>query len=791
MARIDLGNWARKYPRGLDFIIAAILAAGIIGLFFFDMSAPRGELDGVGYAALVALCVRFGDRTVIACAALTTLLTLLASLYVPDSGISVAGMWANRGFAIAEIWIIAWILHHRLALEAFIAGRERKLQVNQVAWGRIVREALLSDKSQDEQIRIITELAAEALEADLCAMLRRPDENSLIRVINIWDRPGARHYTIPDFPANNSPGYQETMRSEFFVYSDDIRTSSFHKSRLELLASLNIRSLLIADTVHEPGLGSVVFAFNKPHHWTTEEIAFGRGIANLVALFFVARRNTETLAALEQVAEGIYVEDPNGDVRYANRAARELSVGAPAGALLHPAASLAGGADMHELSFQGRDLEIQRLRLPSQGILTRINDVTERNAVLQERRKLEERLQRGAKMEAIGQLAGGVAHDFNNILGAILGFAGFLIQDLPEKSAEHGFAARIVNACERGKGLVIQILAFARVRAVERGVADLGLIVKRNQDYLAGQLPSQITLRVHRDDVALPVFGSSVQLSQLITNLVLNARDSFSDAGGAIDITTRPAGAEELEQLRRGVDERQERLWGEVQSGRAYGLLQVQDQGAGIAPDILDRIFEPFFTTKGRQHGTGLGLAVVHGVVESLGGVCHVRSVPGSGTLFSIYVPLASAVGEAASERIAPPVDLRGKERVLIVDDEADIADMLSIGLERLGYETVSVNDPREALAAFTEDPLAFDIVVTDQVMLGLRGLELIRRLKEIRPAIVTILCTGFSDGVSEEIARQAGADMFFQKPVDSRQVATGLRFLLARGPADFPARIG
>jgi signal transduction histidine kinase/CheY-like chemotaxis protein len=781
MALLSSGWLARTYHRCPDFIIGLVVVGGIIGLFIFDMSAPRGELDGVGYAALVALCVRFGDRAILACAALTTVLTLLASLVVPDAGISVAGMWANRGFAILEIWIIAAILRDRLGLEAYVVAREGKLEANQAALGLIVREAILTEKSQEQRLCFITEQAAETLGADFCAILRRYDPTGPTRIVNIWDQKRGRHFDAPHAPQVDVPGYWETMRREFVVFAEDVRTSHFHSPRLEFFNKLGVRAVLTAEAVNAPGLGWVSFWFADTHRWTDQECAFARALANLVALLFSGDRNVQTLAALDQAIEGIYVENTEGELLYANRAARDFSKGRNAltsSDFPSPDGPLTDRIDMHEISHQGRDLEIQRLRLPDAGILTRINDVTERNALLAERRRLEERLQRGAMMEAIGQLAGGIAHDFNNILASILGFAAFLKQDLPEKSAEHGFAERILSACARGKGLVEQIMAFARARAVERGVVDLGLMVKRNQDYLASLLPPQIALHVRLPDGALPVLGSAVPLDQLITNLFVNARDAF-ECGGEINITVRQAEADEVEQLRKGSDEPGERLWGDVQAGRTYGLLQVADQGTGISHEILDRIFEPFFTTKGRQCGTGLGLAVVHGVVESLDGIGHVRSILGSGTVFSIYLPLA---GGTATDPLPPAcesVNLRGREHILIVDDEADIADLLSIGLERLGYETVSVNDPQEALTAFMEAPETFDIVITDQVMLGLRGLELIRHLKETRPSIKAVLCSGNSDGVNEEIARQAGADAFFLKPVDSQQIAIGVRRLM------------
>jgi signal transduction histidine kinase/ActR/RegA family two-component response regulator len=765
MADISLQRLERPQFRVLDVLAGVLVAVGIVGLFVIDISEPRGIVDGVGYAAIVALCIRFGGRAIIGCAVLTTILTVAGSFLVPDAGVSVAGSWANRGFAIAEIWIVAAILLHRLRLETFIAARESVTQATQTALGKIVREALL---------------AAETLQTDSCCIVRERGNTGLIRVVDFWDRRHGRHLEIPDHPANDAPEFLETMQQDFVILADDILTSPLYKSRLSYFKSLGIRAHLVAETFpHDRSLGAIAFGFSEPHHWTAQEIAFARALANLVALLFSAGRNAEILATLELVSEGIYAEDSSGAVLYANRTARNYAAGEdgePSRNFPRPPVALTGVSDMHELSSKGRDLEIQRMRLPDGGMLTRINDVTVRNATLSERRQMEARLQQSAKMEAIGQLAGGVAHDFNNILGSILGFAGFLEQDLPERSAERGFAERILSACERGKNLVEQILAFARARSVERGVVDLGLLVDRNRAFLGGLLPEQVALNVRPPDTPLPVFGSAVQIGQLIANLCLNARDALEGRNGTINIATRPATALEIEALKKGAKEPTERVFGDVRIARTYCLLRVEDNGPGIEPGILDRIFEPFFTTKGRQRGTGLGLAVVHGVVESCGGVCHVKSMPGKGTVFSVYFPFASEPAGVASEAVLEPQDLRGHERVLIVDDERDIADMLVIGLERLGYETVGVNDPLEALAAVAEDPDAFDVMVTDQVMPGMRGLDLIRRVKKIKPGIKTVLCTGYSDGANEEVSREAGADAFFHKPADARQIARGLR---------------
>jgi CheY-like chemotaxis protein len=222
-----------------------------------------------------------------------------------------------------------------------------------------------------------------------------------------------------------------------------------------------------------------------------------------------------------------------------------------------------------------------------------------------------------------------------------------------------------------------------------------------------------------------------------------------------------------------------ERLSGIADPTRDYIYLRVTDSGEGIAASDLDRIFEPFFTTKGGQRGTGLGLPVVHSVVEGHGGLVHVKSAPGAGTVFSIYLPMSTDDTEAPLLSGTLPESVHGHERIMVVDDNEDIADALALGLTRLGYDAVAVNDPLEALEAFKEDPGAFDAVITDQVMPQLRGLDLIARLKAIRPDIKVLLCTGYSDNISESVALAAGASCFHIKPVDAASLAVSLRRLL------------
>jgi signal transduction histidine kinase/ActR/RegA family two-component response regulator len=423
------------------------------------------------------------------------------------------------------------------------------------------------------------------------------------------------------------------------------------------------------------------------------------------------------------------------------------------------------------------------LRMGHDEIDALIDAINSSNATRQrmqaEQRRHQAREANAGKLEALGQLAGGIAHDFNNILGAILGFAGLLRDDLQDNPKERRFVQRILVACERGRELIGQIRTFARAEGTERKPIDLVRVVRQNEQLLAASLPKSTQLRFHYPSSELAILGNEALLGQLVANLCINANEALDGQAGIVSISLDRALASELEKLRTAGPAAGERIIGQIDASNAYVCLKVADTAGGITESVLDRIFEPFFTTKGRQRGTGLGLAVVHGVIESHGGACHVASRPGEGTIFSVYLPLCPAPAVELPARRLVPEKARGTERILIVDDEPDIVDMLSIGLERLGYETVGVSDPLEALAAFEEDPNAWDIVITDEVMPGMRGLELIRKLKAIRPEIRIVLCTGYSDTPNDEIIRGNGIDVFLLKPVDAAAIASKLRELM------------
>ena len=390
-----------------------------------------------------------------------------------------------------------------------------------------------------------------------------------------------------------------------------------------------------------------------------------------------------------------------------------------------------------------------------------------------EQRELQAREASASRMEALGRLAGGVAHDFNNILGSILGFAGLIRQDLPENSPDRRFAERILAACERGKGLIEQIRTFALAGVTERHIVDVAQVLRQNGSILSESLPKTTRVRIELLEAGLTVLGSEALIGQAIVNLCVNASEALGGKNGDVTVTVARADEAEIAQLATRPAGPGERLLGGLDRLRDYVVIRVSDNAGGITSTVLDRMFEPFFTTKGREHGTGLGLAVVRGVVESHNGACRVKTRLGVGTEFSVYLPFLPGTAKSAPAADAGDNQLRGHERILIVDDEPDLVDMLSVGLARLGYEAVGVTNPLDALEAFEEDSAAWDVVVSDEVMPQMRGSDLLRQIKSVRPKIVTVLCTGYSD---RDGGPTEGVDIFLLKPIDATTVAQRLR---------------
>ena len=385
-----------------------------------------------------------------------------------------------------------------------------------------------------------------------------------------------------------------------------------------------------------------------------------------------------------------------------------------------------------------------------------------------EQKRLEEQLRQSQKMEAIGTLAGGIAHDFNNILTAILGNAEMGLVRVPEGNDVRHHFAEILKATKRARDLVKQILTFSRQEQQQPRPLHLGTIIKEVLKLLRATLPSTIEIRSNLSSPGGVVLADPIQIHQLVMNLCTNAAHAMQQGGGTMEVSLSQVTVEDG----RGFPELT------LKPG-AFVELSVSDTGTGIDPAIMARIFDPFFTTKPIGEGSGMGLAVVHGIVQSLKGGLRVESGLGKGSTFRILLPMAA---EAAGQEVemVPPAAVEDKQgRILLVDDE-DI--LLRIGhqmLEHLGYRVTSVSSSLDAIECFQRQPQAFDLVITDQTMPKMTGADLAVALLEIRQDIPIILCSGYAVPIDEERMKELGIRELVQKPFVLSELAEIARRVL------------
>jgi len=390
------------------------------------------------------------------------------------------------------------------------------------------------------------------------------------------------------------------------------------------------------------------------------------------------------------------------------------------------------------------------------------------------RQHLEAQLRQMQKMEAIGTLAGGIAHDFNNILSVIMVYTELMLRDAPHESPAWARLQHVLTACDRAKHLVQQILTFSRQSEQEHQPIQLHLLVKEALQLLRATLPTTIEIRQVIDDVGT-ILADPTQMYQLLMNLCTNAEHAMRERGGRLEV-----GLETV-----AVDAALAALHPALLPV-SYIRLRVRDTGHGMPPALLARIFEPFFTTKGVGEGTGMGLAMVHGIVTSHGGAITVESTPGEGTGFAVYLPRMANQARADTP-LEEPVQ-GGQECILFVDDEAMLALLGQEMLAPLGYQVVVHTNSVEALEAFRTAPQRYDLVITDQTMPDLTGEALARELRHLRPDIPIILCTGFSHTMTQEKAHLLGINAFLMKPLMIRDLARTIREVLGQRSTHAPA---
>ncbi len=416
------------------------------------------------------------------------------------------------------------------------------------------------------------------------------------------------------------------------------------------------------------------------------------------------------------------------------------------------------------------DTRVSRLRDKS-GVVThyvlRSRDFT-REALL------EKQLRQNQKMEVIGALVSGIAHDFNNILATVITCAEIALDDTPEASAVREDLEHVLKAGRRGKSLIRQILTFSRTREQKLEPLQMAPIIKEGLKLLRASLPANIEIRQAIESEQDLVLADSTQIYQVLMNLCTNAAHAMHAKGGILEVSLAAV----------DVDPKTADGSPDLHTG-PYVRMSVRDTGQGMSRKVLERIFDSFFTTKEHSTGTGLGLPVVQGIVKSHKGAILVESEPGKGTSFHIFLPRVEP-GMDCSVDAPPPKAPRGNERILLVDDEKELVYAGAKMLRRLGYKVVASPESLEALELFRAQPDLFDLVITDQSMPKMTGVELAREILSIRPGVPVILCTGFGpdsgEGITLMQAKAIGIREVHRKPLERHEMAEAIRRVLNEG---------
>ena len=480
-----------------------------------------------------------------------------------------------------------------------------------------------------------------------------------------------------------------------------------------------------------------------------------------------------TAAALFQCAAGDALGSPLE--RFLPKAAEAL--------VFAPLTTQAMLGEMTARTASGRELAVEvsvSFEQHADGETTTVfaRDLTARKRAEERRGELELQLRESHKMQAVGTMAGGIAHDFNNILGAILGNVGLAMADCAPGSGALESLREIEKAGRRARDLVRQILTFSRNEPPRRTPVRLEAVLHDTERLLRVTLPPTVDLQVRAASTLPTMLADATQVEQAVLNLCTNAIQAMGGRRGHVAVHAQVAHPEARVR---------ERL--ALPAGR-YIAITVRDDGPGMDADTLARVFEPFFTTKPVGQGTGLGLAVVHGVMRAHGGAVDVRSTPGEGSCFTLYFPAADDDVQAPDFMASSPAPLsfeapgEGPQRhVMYVDDDQALVFLVQRLLRRRGYKVSGFTDPRAALAALAEEPWTYDLLVTDYNMPGFSGLDLLREVQKLHPDLPVALASGYVTQEIEEAAMRAGARALVHKPNDVEELCATVQRLV-RGDA-------
>ena len=440
--------------------------------------------------------------------------------------------------------------------------------------------------------------------------------------------------------------------------------------------------------------------------------------------------------------------------------------------LLHKAlfeTGLTQDCDLRMVRGDGEQFWVRLAAIPaadSSVCLIVVSDITERVTAAQEAAALREEAEQAQKMETVGRLAGGVAHDLNNLLTPILAYSELLLGDLATDDASRGSVEEILRAAEGARDLVRQLLNFSRRQVSHATLLDLNETVASFDAMLRRTIRGDIAIEFSRTPISLCILGDANQLGQVVLNLAVNAQDAMP-RGGALTIATSM------------VEVGPSSLPAGLPAG-SYAQLTVSDTGWGMDGETRRQIFEPFYTTKAKGLGTGLGLATVHTIVKQHGGTISVKSEPGQGTTFEMRFAVVEGrpVSAEATARGALEESPGGSECILLVEDNSQVRDLAQAILERLGYTVLPAGDAQEALSVLAENEDSVDMILSDVVMPGMKGPELVAKVSQTRPDIRALLMSGYTDAALDP-AILGGSVRFIHKPFTVQALARSVRGVL------------
>jgi PAS domain S-box-containing protein len=640
------------------------------------------------------------------------------------------------------------------------------------------------------------------------------DENTLVfhfRGISFSDETAVRFQ-------NKLEGFEEKWSEEHYPYKQMIRYTSLPPGSYRF--HLKARNTL---GVWSPEVTSPEIIIRLPFNrtwWFFLGISFLVGFVFYVIFrFFSARRQavllekevekrTDQLQAVEKQYRNLFEESkdvvfisaPDGKLIDVNPAGMELfgyhsreeALNIPIikfytnpseRAVFRKEIETKGFVKDYQLELKRKDGEPITVQLTAAVVRDKAGKITAYRGIIRDitqQKRLEQQLIQAQKMEAIGTLAGGIAHDFNNILAMILGYTELVMEDLPKGTHTYQNAKQVLSAADRAADLVKQILAFSRQSKQERKPLRLSLIVKEALKLLRSTLPSTIEIcqEIRVNPGADIVLANATQVHQILMNLAANAAHAMQEKGGRLvvsldNVMIESDAASNPEAETSDLDKH-------LKTG-PYLSLTVSDTGHGMSADVMKRIFDPFFTTKEPGEGTGMGLAVVHGIVKSHGGDISVSSKPGKGTTLQVYLPQIQLEIESSTQSESRPAEELpgGSERILLVDDEAALTQMGKQILENLGYKVVTKSSSVEALEFFRSAPDRFDLVISDVTMPHMTGIQLAKEIKHINPDIPIILCSGHSATITGEQIKAFGISDFIMKPIIKSELARIVRKVL------------